>query len=149
MSSPLDALGDVAGALVALSRTRLELLGEELRVERSRLLCLLAALFAAAAFLLLALLVASVAFTLYVWPGEQRYLALAVLALVYALLGAAAALWLMMRLHRDPPVLRATLGVLGDDLEALRRSRSRATAASTPGAADGSLPVQPTQEDVE
>ena len=81
------AFSDLAAQLAALAGTRLELFGLEARDAGDRLLCRLAALLAAAIFLLLALLVATLALALMFWPTEYRFLALGLLAGAGALWG--------------------------------------------------------------
>ena len=66
------AFSDLAAQVVALGGTRLELLGLEARDAGDRLLRRLAALLAAAVFLTLALLVATLALALIFWPTEYR-----------------------------------------------------------------------------
>ena len=90
----------VASGLVGLLRTRLELLALEAADEKARLLKLLGMAFAALLFLTLAVLVFTVSIAVAFWPTENRYLALGLLAGLYAVLcGAAgrgqagAALW--------------------------------------------------------
>ncbi|MGB7483001.1 phage holin family protein [Castellaniella ginsengisoli] len=113
------AFADLAAQLAALAGTRLELFGLEARDAGDRLLCRLAALLAAAVFLLLALLVATLALALVFWPTEYRFLALGLLALLYAVLGAGLACWLVHRLRRDPDPFAVTAEVLREDAQAL------------------------------
>ena len=100
-------------------RTRLELLALEAADEKARLLKLLGMAFAALLFLTLAVLVFTVSIAVAFWPTENRYLALGLLAGLYAVLGVAAgrgqagaALW---------PPFSATLEELGRDAEPRRR----------------------------
>lgn len=113
------AFSDLAAQLAALAGTRLELFGLEARDAGDRLLCRLAALLAAAVFLLLALLVATLALALYFWPTESRFLALGLLALLYAVLGGGLAGWLIHRLKHDPDPFSVTTEVLREDARAL------------------------------
>ena len=114
------AFSDLAAQLAALAGTRLELFGLEAQDAGDRLLCRLAALLAAAIFLLLALLVATLALALMFWPTEYRFLALGLLALLYAVLGAGLAGWLVHRLKRDPDPFSVTAEVLREDEAGLR-----------------------------
>jgi uncharacterized membrane protein YqjE len=141
-AAPLGrVLGDLAAQLAALAHTRLELFSLEAAEARDRLLCRLALLLTAAIFLLLALLVATATFALYVWPGENRYLALGLLALGYAVIGAILAAWLWRRLRQDPPPFAVTAEVLAEDARALRPGpaaqapRSQPVAGTPNGAA--------------
>ena len=113
------ALSDLAAQLAALLGTRLELFGLEARDIGDRLLCRLAALLAAAVFLLLALLVASLTVALIFWPTEYRFWALGLLAVFYAVLGGGLACWLVGRLRRDPDPFAVTVDVLRADAQAL------------------------------
>jgi len=119
------AFSDLAAQLAALAGTRLELFGLEARDAGDRLLCRLATLLAAAVFLLLALLVATLALALLFWPTEYRYLALGLLALLYAALGAGLAAWLVHRLKRDPDPFSVTAEVLREDARALAGAPDR------------------------
>jgi len=82
-----DSLGGIASGLTGLLGTRLELFGLELAEEKSRLARAAVMALAAAVFLTLALLVFSLWIAALFWPTEYRYLALGVLALVYAVIG--------------------------------------------------------------
>ncbi|MGB3425677.1 MAG: phage holin family protein [Castellaniella sp.] len=113
------AFSDLAAQLAALAGTRLELFGLEAQDAGDRLLCRLAALLAAAVFFLLALLVATLAVALAFWPTEYRFLALGLLALLYAVSGAGLAGWLVHRLKHDPDPFSVTAEVLREDARAL------------------------------
>ncbi|WP_298018645.1 phage holin family protein [uncultured Castellaniella sp.] len=112
------AVADLAAHSAALLGTRLELLGLEAQDVRDRLLGRLALLLAAAVFLLLALLVATLTVALYFWPTEHRFLALWLLALGYAVVGAGLAATLLKRLRQDPAPFAATADVLRQDARA-------------------------------
>jgi len=145
---PGQSLADLAAQLTALLRTRLELLGLEALEARDRMLCRLAVLLAAATFLLLALLVATVAFALHFWPGENRILALGLLALAYAVLGAGMAVWLVHRLRQDPAPFTVTTQVLDEDAQVLRRDHTRQNPArQSPGQQDPAWQDQGAQPD--
>ncbi len=119
---PMGALGraaaDLAAHTTALLGTRLELLGLEAQDVRDRLLGRLAMLLAAAVFLFLALLVATLTLALYFWPTDYRFLALGLLALGYAVAGAVLAVVLVRRLRRDPTPFAVTADVLRQDAKA-------------------------------
>ena len=132
------AFSDLAAQLAALVGTRLELLGLEARDAGDRLLCRLAVLLVAAIFLLLALLVATLAVALAFWPTEYRFLALGLLALLYAAMGAALACWLIRRLRQDPDPFVVTVEVLREDARALAGTAEPASRDDAPagGGAD-------------
>ncbi|WP_459615260.1 phage holin family protein [Bordetella sp. 2513F-2] len=113
----------VAASLVGLARTRLELFSLEAANEKARLLKLLGMAFAALLFLTLAVLVFTIAIAVGFWPTENRYMALGVLAAVYAVVGLLL-LWGVRRmLVEDPPPFSATLEELGRDAALLERVR--------------------------
>lgn len=113
----------VASSLVGLLRTRLELFGLEAAEEKSRLLKLLGMAFGSLLFLTLAVLVVTIAIAVAVWPTEQRYLALACLAAVYALIGVGLLLAVRRLLVEDPAPFSATLDALERDVAMLERVR--------------------------
>ncbi|OWT61847.1 phage holin family protein [Candidimonas nitroreducens] len=110
-----QSVGDIAGTLLSMLHTRLELFSLEASGEASRLFKLAGLAFAALLFLALAVLVFSIAFALYFWPGPDRYLALGLLALLYAVLGLAL-FWVVRRaLLYGPLPFAATLDELRRD----------------------------------
>jgi len=127
-------LADLAAQLTGLAATRLELFSLEALEARDRLLCRLGALLLAVAFLLLALLVASLTVAVAFWSTEYRLLALALLALLYAVLGVGLLLWLRARSRQDPVPFEATLDVLRAD------ARQWAGAAASAGNEASGLP---------
>lgn len=108
-------LRELVGQTLALTATRLELASLEALQARDRLLGRLALLLLAAVFVLLALLVATAAFALWAWPTEHRYVALACLAALYAVLGLGLGFYLWRQLSRDPGLFPVTLDVLRQD----------------------------------
>jgi uncharacterized membrane protein YqjE len=113
------SLADLASQAATLVATRLELFGLEALQARDRLLWRLAVLLMAAFLLMLALLVATLAFALSVWPAEYRTLALSLLALGYGVLGGLLLLWLRAQLRRDPEPFAVTADVLKADAQIL------------------------------
>ena len=93
----------VASGLVGLLRTRLELLALEAADEKARLLKLLGMAFAALLFLTLAVLVFTVSIAVAFWPTENRYLALGLLAGLYAVLGVGLLVAVRQALLYGPP----------------------------------------------
>ncbi|HTK02476.1 MAG TPA: phage holin family protein [Bordetella sp.] len=116
----------VASSLVDLGRTRFELLALEASAEKARLLKLLGCSFAALLFLTLALLVFSTMVAVYFWPTDERYMALGVLAAVYAVLGVALLFVVRRMLTLGPAPFSATLEELGRDVQLLERLRQQA-----------------------
>jgi len=124
-----QSVGDIAGTLLSMMHTRLELFSLEASGQTSRLFKLAGMAFAALLFLTLAVLVFSIAFALYFWPSQDRYLALGLLALVYALLGLGL-FWAVRRsLLYDPMPFAATL-------DELRRDAAMAARLGEPSAAE-------------
>lgn len=118
----------VASSLIELGRTRFELLALEAASEKARLLRLLGFSFAALLFLTLAVLVFSIMVAVYFWPTDDRYMALGLLAAVYAVVGLALLYVVRRTLAFDPPPFAATLEELGRDAQLLDRIRSAAQA---------------------
>lgn len=116
-------VGELAGTLVSVVRTRLELFALEASEQKSRLVSILAFAFGALLFLTLAVLVSSIAIALYFWPTDQRYLALALLALFYALVGVGMFLVVRNKLVVAPSPFAATIDELRRDLTLVERLR--------------------------
>jgi len=111
-----DSLGGIASGLAGLAGTRLELFGLELAEEKSRLCRAAAMALAATICLILALLVFSLLVAALFWPTEHRYVALGVLAAVYAVAGLALLAGARRALKSGPP-FAATLEELRRDAE--------------------------------
>lgn len=118
------ALADLAANGAALIGTRLELFGLEAQEARDGLLGQLALLLAAAVCLLLALLVVTLAVALYFWPTDYRFLALGLLALLYAVAGAGLVMILLKRLRGASAPFAVTVDVLRRDARSLGLVRS-------------------------
>jgi uncharacterized membrane protein YqjE len=116
----------VASSLVELGRTRFELLALEASAEKGRLLKLLGCSFAALLFLTLAVLVFSIMVAVYFWPTDERYMALGVLAAVYAVLGVILLYIVRRTLTLGPAPFAATLEELARDAQLLDRLRIKA-----------------------
>lgn len=120
-----ESLKAIAGSLLAVAQTRLELLGNEVEVEKLRLLRIL---LLAQAFMFSALVVALLATSfLTLWLWEFR---LGVLALCMALFGAAA--WwayraLMDMVRRPESAFTSSLTELQEDLRRLKAATGHAT----------------------
>lgn len=116
-----QSVGDTAATLLAVVRTRLELFSLEASEQKVRLVKVLGMAFAALLFLALALLVFSIAVALYFWPTEQRYIALGVLALLYAAVGLGF-FWAVRRaLLFEPMPFAVTLNELKRDMSLIER----------------------------
>ncbi|MVW70853.1 phage holin family protein [Bordetella sp. 15P40C-2] len=114
----------VASSLIGLLRTRLELLALEAAEEKTRLVKVLGMAFAALLFVTLAVLVFTVMVAVAFWPTENRYMALGVLAAVYAVLGIGLLLALRRQLLFGPVPFAATIEELGRDADLLARVRA-------------------------
>jgi len=111
----LRALG---ATLLALIRSRAELIAIELQEERERskeMLVLLAALFLALGLLLVAFLIVAL-----FWD-THRLLAIGGVTLLYLGIGGVALLKLRNKLRKSSPLFSATLYEFENDLEVLRR----------------------------
>lgn len=124
------SVGDLVSTILSMGRTRLELFALEAGGEKSRLVRVLCMALGALLFACLALLVFSVAVALYFWPTDQRYMALGLLALLYAVicLGLFWGVWSGLR--NAPMPFAATL-------EELRRDIALAQRLKEPDEADG------------
>lgn len=107
----------VASSLLGLLRTRLKLFSLEVAEEKARLVKLMGMAFAALVFVTLAVLVLTVMIVVAVWPTENRYMALGVLAAVYALLGLVLLLTVRRHLVLGPMPFAATIEELGRDAD--------------------------------
>lgn len=113
----------VASSLIGLLRTRLELFALEAAEEKARLIKLLGMAFAALLFVTLAVLVFTVMIAVAFWPTENRYMALGLLAAVYALIGIVLLWSVRHQLLFGPTPFSATAEELGRDADILSRVR--------------------------
>lgn len=118
-----QSVGDLACTLLSIVRTRLELFSLEASEQKSNLIAILGMAFGALLFLTLAALVFSIAVALYFWPTDQRYVALAVLALIYAVLGLGLFWAVRRKLLFSPMPFSATVDELRRDLALVERLR--------------------------
>ncbi|OZI45142.1 phage holin family protein [Bordetella genomosp. 4] len=118
------SVSSVASSLVGMLRTRLELFSLEAAEEKTRLIKLLGSAFAALLFLTLAVLVFTVTIAVAFWPTENRYVALGLLAAIYALIGLVLLLSIRRQLLFGPMPFAATVEELGRDAELLDRVRA-------------------------
>lgn len=122
------SLKNLAATLLAMGQTRLELLGNELEMQKLRALRMLVLaqimLFCAAMALLLLLVLAAV-----VW-WEQRALVLGVCTALFMLVSALCYRALMQLVNAPEPPFAATLAELRQDVEQLKAATNH---AKTPG----------------
>ncbi len=116
----LESLRNLAGSLVAMVQTRLELASVELAEERTRLmkvglLACFGLLFFGLGLITLTALVAILFWDTYRWQ------ALGVLVALYLLAGVVCLAVARRMLQEAPPLLEATLAEIDKDREILRR----------------------------
>lgn len=116
-----QSVSGLAATFLSILRTRFELLLLEAAEQKSNLLVLLGMAVAALLFLTLAVLVATVTVAVYFWPTEDRYMALAILAFIYFVLGLGLLLAIRSRLVNSPAPFAATLDELRRDIELAHR----------------------------
>lgn len=121
-----QSVGEMAGTVMSIICTRLELFSLEASEQKARLVKALSMAFAALLFLTLALLVFSIAVALYFWPTDQRYLALGLLALLYGLVGIGFFWMLRRELLFEPMPFSVTLSELKRDMAMVERLREPA-----------------------
>lgn len=114
-------VGELASTLVSVVRTRLELFALEASGQKAHFITLLGLAFGALLFLTLAVLVFTIVLALYFWPTEHRYLALALLGLLYTALGLAMFWMVRQQLLFSPAPFSATLDELRRDLALIER----------------------------
>ena len=114
-----ENLSIVAGDLVAMLRTRIELLGEEIAEQKHRLFSLAASLLAAGLFLLLAIMVGTFLLIAFFWDTDYRYWAIGMLTIAYALIGVGLIWRVCHRLKTEPAPFSASIEELHRDLVVL------------------------------
>lgn len=119
LSGLLHSLTQLLATLVSIAQTRLELLTTELQEEIERAAVLLVwafiALFAAGIGLFLAALVVIFAF----WDSQRVLVSIIVMSVFFAV-AVLAAVMLVLKLRRKPPLLEGTLTELERDRERLK-----------------------------
>ncbi|MGC3984644.1 MAG: phage holin family protein [Pseudorhodoferax sp.] len=123
-AGPVGALRRMLSTLLALGQTRLQLIGNEIQIEKHRALQMLAQVLLAVFCLCMALLMA-VGLVLALW-WEQRVAVLSILLALFA----AAAFWLLhqvrnRRATQDHP-FAASLAELQEDLRQLKETAQHA-----------------------
>lgn len=112
-----QSVSGLAATFLSILRTRFELFALEAAEQKSKVLVLLGMVFGALVFLTLAVLVFTAMVAVYFWPTEDRYLALAVLAGLYLVIGVGLLLVVRSRLVNDSMPFSATLDELRRDIE--------------------------------
>jgi uncharacterized membrane protein YqjE len=116
----LDALRNLAGSLMAMLQTRLELASVELAEERSRLMKMALLACFGLVFFGMALVTLTILIAIVFWD-DYRWQAIGLLIGVY-LAACAACLLVARNLGRNaPPLFEATLAEIDKDREILRR----------------------------
>jgi uncharacterized membrane protein YqjE len=109
------AVGRIAATLVAMAQTRLELAAVEVQQEAQQLLACLAWLLLAALLVAGALLLAALFVILLFWDS-YRLQAVAGMAGLFGVVGAAIVIKVRAGLATRPPLLSATLAELRNDM---------------------------------
>lgn len=122
-----ENLSMVAGDLVAMLRTRVELFSAEFAEQKHRFVALTALFFAAILFLLLAVVLLSFLLVSFFWSTEYRYWAIGGLALAYAGIGAYLGWTVWRRLAKQDMPFSATLEELHRDVVVLGTLRESFT----------------------
>ncbi len=108
-------LGQTAGDLVTMLRTRLELFSVEFSLEKSRLLKLMGLVAVALIFLLLAAIVGSFLVIAYFWDTPHRMLCIGLLTAAYGLAGILLLAMVCRKLQTDDAPFQATTQELQRD----------------------------------
>lgn len=119
-----SSVSSVASSLLGLLSTRLELFALEAAEEKARVVKLLGMAFAALLFITLAVFVFTVTIAVAFWPTENRYIALGLLAALYALIGIVLLLSVRRQMLFGPIPFSATIEELGRDADLLSRVRA-------------------------
>lgn len=116
-----QAVGGLAATFLSILRTRFELFVLEASEQKANVLAMLGMAFGAFIFLTLALLVFTITIAVYFWPTEDRYVALAILAFVYFVIGIGLLVAIRSRLVNGPTPFAATIDELRRDMELVER----------------------------
>lgn len=114
-----ENLSIVAGDLVTMLRTRIELLSAEIAEQKHRLFSLAALLLGAGLFLLLAIVVGTFLFIAFFWNTDYRYWTIGMLTIAYALIGVGLIWRVCHRLKTEPAPFSASIEELHRDLVVL------------------------------
>jgi uncharacterized membrane protein YqjE len=119
----LGSLKALFATMVAIAHTRLELLGEELQEELTRLGSLLVWGYVALFFASLAVGFLGLTILIAFWDTPYRLLAAGSLAAIFFILAAVAVGFVVSLIHTKKRLFDATLGELERDADELRNSR--------------------------
>lgn len=117
-----SALRRIAGGVLAIAQTRLELIGIEIAEEKERLLISMFIGLAGMLLSLMALMTLTALVAATFWDS-YRWQSLAALTLVYALAAIWCGLKAWSRLRDAPPIFPATLAELEKDRAALKHPK--------------------------
>ena len=115
----VQSLRNLAATLVALLRTRFDLLVTELEEERIRLLQLLFWAAAALFFFGVGILLLTILLVAVFWDSSHRITAIVVLACVFLAAGFGVAIGVRNRMHARPRLFSASLDELARDKDQL------------------------------
>ncbi|MDF3833613.1 phage holin family protein [Cupriavidus basilensis] len=116
----MDALRSLAGSLVAMVQTRLELASVELAEERSRLMKMALLACFGLVFFGLAMVTLTVLITIVFWD-TYRWQAMGALVAIYLAACAVCLAFARHLMRNAPPLFEATLAEIDKDREILRR----------------------------
>ncbi|HEY9459796.1 MAG TPA: phage holin family protein, partial [Paralcaligenes sp.] len=124
------SIGGLAGTLVSIARTRIELFSLEASEQKGRLIKLICMVLGGVLFLMLAIVALSLLIVAYFWSTEYRYLASWLLVLFYGALGLGLLLAVRHALVSEPGPFAATLDELRRDMAMIDRLREPVSGAS-------------------
>lgn len=127
-----QAAGGLAATFISILRTRFELFALEAAEQKANILAVLGMAFGAMLFLSMALLVFTCTVAVYFWPTEDRYLALAILAFAYFVIGVGLAVAVRSRLTKGGTPFSATLDELRRDIELIERLKEPSSRSLPP-----------------
>ena len=116
----VGSLQNLGATVLALIRTRIELVATELAEEKERRKEMLVLAVTAALFLALGLLLVAFLVVVLFWDS-YRIIAIGGVTLLYLGIGAWALLKLRRKVRESPPLFAATLAEFEHDMELLRR----------------------------
>lgn len=134
-----QTVGGLTATFLSILRTRFELFALEAAEQKANVLILLGLVFGALLCLALSLLVFTATVAVYFWPTEDRYVALAILAGVYLLIGAGLLLAARSKL-KGPAPFAATLDELRRDVELVNRLKEPSSYPVPPEWTSGDRP---------
>jgi uncharacterized membrane protein YqjE len=121
-----QAVGGLTATFLSILRTRFELFVLEASEQKANVLVVAGLAFGALLFFTLAILVFTATVAVYFWPTDDRYVALAILAFVYLVLGIGMVVAARSKLVNGPRPFEATLEELRRDIELVERLKEPA-----------------------